>query len=100
MTTAFFVLSTITASTMNDDIEDMLFGLGASHGDFEICGSDVFEAEILDYMDDDDETNLWDVEDYPLLTPDWTDCSAEPLPTGAQHEADSSRDVARSARDR
>lgn len=54
------------------DIEDMLFGPDAmyDHPDF---ASDVSDDEILDGAEYDDEPNLWDLQNGPLLTPPLTD---------------------------
>jgi hypothetical protein len=51
-------------------LEDMLFGLDAPHNGFEDAGSDDSDDEMLEDMDGED-PNLWDLDDDPLLMPDY-----------------------------
>ena len=88
----------------NDDIEDMLFGPEVSHHNLENSGNDlpddeILDDDLLDYADD-DETNLWDVEDDSLPNSIWTDRSAEPSRVDIEHEVHNPIDIARMPRDR
>jgi hypothetical protein len=48
-----------------DEIEDMLFGLDASHGDLGAALSDNSDDDVLENLDDDEEI-LWDQTDESL----------------------------------
>ncbi|KAH7413687.1 hypothetical protein DE146DRAFT_626820 [Phaeosphaeria sp. MPI-PUGE-AT-0046c] len=96
----FSLLTLFTADAMvNDDFEDMLFGIDASHDDLEDFGDEWSDDEILDCVDD-YENNIWDAEDSPLPLPSSAGCSSRPLSTGPKHEVHDSIDVVQTVRDR
>jgi hypothetical protein len=57
-------------------LEDMLFGLDAPGSDHEEAASDNTDDEMLEDADDED-PNLWDLDDEPLLMPGTTDHEVE-----------------------
>lgn len=70
---------------IGEDIEDMLFGPDAPYDDHEHA-SNVSDEDMLDVAED-DEPNLWDLEDEPLPTPALTGREGE------QHHVQTARSL-------